>query len=182
MHRSIATNLTYWEKGEILEQMAVDAIRRYRCSWVLDAERAPSLLDVRGIDILVHIRYPNGSFGRIPLQIKSRLSDVEDYYRKHRKAREQGIVPIILELEDSLVMVALKTYPHLRRMRERVGGHEPYILDRGSWPITDPEGLDLQRKIEWQRGRARPNPKKPFRISLPEKIERRLRLYWLRRK
>lgn len=106
-------NLDNDEIGELTERMLIAAATHHRARFLVKIERSPVHWDMRGVDAIAKVKYPNGDIVWVPIQVKSEKKWLEKFYKEKSNLVEAGIVAFVISPKDNMVDICLKLYSGL---------------------------------------------------------------------
>lgn len=116
--------------------------------WLIAIEKAPSELDLRGVDAIAYITYPGEHHvERVPIQIKSSWHAVTRYLEKHEHRRLA--VPVFIVMLDRLTPHDVRRilYSRLRKIRDDNVRFNDYFAQQYSSRLSLRAEETLQRLL-----------------------------------
>ncbi len=143
------------EFGEQTERRFIEAISHWEPNeppWFCGFEEADALLDMRGVDFIVWVKYRGVREPLpVPVQIKSSLLRMRLYFEKHPAAKEAGVVvlAILPDMKPGRIRNAL--FQELAKVRDADRQFEAYLERISRSPISDKRGIGKKKAIEKRR-------------------------------
>jgi hypothetical protein len=144
--------------GEETERRFYEALQDWRPNepeWFLGVEVASTLLDMRGVDCLALVKYPKlRNPVRVPIQIKSSGRHIEDYFDRHRGAKEAGVIVLVIKQGDGVVAIRNKLFGALGNVRKSGIIFDAYLAKITRKPIRGKRSKSIYDAKEQQRTEA----------------------------
>ncbi len=135
-------------EGELAETRALEAARvcYNKPPWLLTIERASSIMDVQGVDLVARVEYPNQHTGLMPLQVKISFEGRDLYYTTHPDAYQADVPVVVIFRRDSPMIIFERTLRELQTRRLKNRRYDDYFASLAVHLC--PRGQRIARKIE----------------------------------
>ncbi len=105
--------------------------------WLLGVEPASPILDVRGVDALAEVVYPDKTtVVKVPVQIKGSCAGMREYYRLHPSARRARVVVLPVNKHFYAEQILYFFLRRLERVRQANIRYDDYLAKLESIPVT----------------------------------------------
>jgi hypothetical protein len=119
--------------------------------WFLGLDESSSVLDLRGVDFIAWVKYPKRRAPMpVPVQIKSSENGKDFYYKKHPRAKDAGVIVLVLNKRDTQGGIRARLFAELAKVREKGIVYAEYVEELRVRRVT-PNGHLLINLIEERR-------------------------------